>query len=286
VPGISTVTHVVSGATFRAEVYRPASMHRRRPAVVIDLHGLYSDGPTQAALSRFRQFADAPSGGFLVVSPTGQPGPLGGTGWEIDALDEPGRDDDRYLTELIDTVVSRHCADPRRVYLAGYSNGGLFAAEYACRHPGRIAAIATVAGFLHADDCADPTPVVAFHGTADPIVPFAAGGDSILVAEDTPVAVVELLGRGAGPQVAASAAAAGCSPEPKRTALAADVVRVRWRGCDDARHHELYEIDGGGHTWPGAEEQPDGDFVGRTTASIDATEIAWAFFQRHRATLA
>jgi polyhydroxybutyrate depolymerase len=42
----------------------------------------------------------------------------------------------------------------------------------------------------------------------------------------------------------------------------------------------LYTVRGGGHTWPGGSPLPEW-FVGRTTASIDATSLMWAFFSEH-----
>ena len=40
----------------------------------------------------------------------------------------------------------------------------------------------------------------------------------------------------------------------------------------------LYTIQGGGHTWPGS---IDVARLGRTTQSINATDLIWEFFQGH-----
>ena len=278
--------HTVLGHVYNAEIHRPSNgPDNLRLPVVIDLHGLYSDGPTQAALSRFGELADRTASeghGFIVVEPTGQPGPIdGAVGWEVAASDEPDRDDADYLTQLIDTLVAEHCADPLRTFLAGYSNGGIFASEYACTHPDRIAAIATVAGFDHQPGCNSIVPVIAFHGTEDPIVPWAAGGTSLLLDDDSPPALADALGRGVEPQFVESASAAGCDPIPERTTFAVDVTLISWTGCTDGSAHELYEVVGGGHTWPGAADQPDADLIGPTTLSIDATKTIWQFFREH-----
>jgi len=279
--------HTVTGHTYSANLHRPPAGPRnvRLPAV-IDLHGVYSDGPTQAALTRFADLADLVAGqdeGFLVIEPTGQPGPIdGATGWEFAALEEPDRDDAEYLTQLIETLVADHCTDASRVYLAGYSNGGFFAAEYACAHPDLIAAIATVAGFVHPQDCTLTVPALAFHGTGDPVVPWAAGGTSILVSDQSPPALAAQIARGGGPQFAESAVAAGCDATPDRAASTSDVIFTTWKGCAQGADHQLYEITGGGHTWPGAMEQPgDAELIGTTTSSIDATNIIWEFFKTH-----
>jgi len=277
------LSDTVAGHNYNAVLHRPSGGPQgERLAVVIDLHGVYSDGPSQAALSRFSELADqaaADGEGFLVVEPTGQVGPIdGATGWEVAALEEPDRDDAEYLTRLIDSLVARNCADASRVYLAGYSNGGFFAAEYSCAHPDKVAAIATVAGFDHSEGCIPTVPVIAFHGTEDPVVPWASGGTSILLTGQPLPALATALARGVKSQFAESAAAAGCDQTPGRRAVADDVTLRTWTGCDESADHQLYEIAAGGHTWPGAAEQPDADFLGPTTTSIDATATIWDFF--------
>jgi polyhydroxybutyrate depolymerase len=76
-----------------------------------------------------------------------------------------------------------------------------------------------------------------------------------------------------------------------------EVIRRTWPGCDDNTEVVLYLVEGGGHSWPGtpiagegADEAAAADpaigglasVAGVTTQDISATELAWAFFQRHR----
>ena len=58
--------------------------------------------------------------------------------------------------------------------------------------------------------------------------------------------------------------------------VATDVTRIDYDGC--SADVVFYKIAGGGHSWPGGPELPEW-FVGRTTHSIDATELMWSFFQ-------
>jgi len=44
----------------------------------------------------------------------------------------------------------------------------------------------------------------------------------------------------------------------------------------------LYEIKGGGHTWPGGWQYLPKSFVGKTCRDINACEIIWEFFSRHQ----
>jgi poly(3-hydroxybutyrate) depolymerase len=83
-------------------------------------------------------------------------------------------DDVGWLRALISNMLSRYPIDPHRVYLVGFSNGGMLAYRYACEHGDEIAGIGVVAGSLQAPDCDPPAPVtvVTVHGLADQHVPY------------------------------------------------------------------------------------------------------------------
>ena len=278
-PGLTTAAVALDGRTYPTEIYEPEGRAAVLAAAVIDLHGLDSSGSQQAALTRFRPVADRE--GFVVAEPSGPVGPLGVTGWEIAALDEPGRDDVGAIDRVIDVLVQDHCVDPDRIFVAGYSNGGFLAAELACRPGSRVAAILAVAGFHAPEPCERHVPTLVVHGTADPIVPLGPKGTSFLVDDTTPPAVRELLASSIEQEVATSASGAGCDDAPVSTELAADVTELRYERCAGGADHRLILVEGGGHTWPGAPPTPDAELLGPTTPNYDATEMGWAFFAAH-----
>lgn len=277
--GMTTLDVDADGQVYPTEVYRPADAGSAPVPAVIDLHGLDSNGPAQAALSGFRRLAD--SEGFVVAEPSGPVGPLGVTGWEIAALDEARRNDIGAMTRLIESLVDEHCVDPERVFVAGYSNGGFLAAELGCSPGVEVAAVAAIAGFHAPPECERNVPTLVMHGTADPIVPLGPNGTSLIVDDTTPEPVKELLSSSIEGEVAASAADAGCESAPTSSKLAPTITKLNYEGCSDAAAHELMLIDGGGHTWPGAAPTADADFVGPTTSELDATSTAWKFFVAH-----
>jgi polyhydroxybutyrate depolymerase len=57
------------------------------------------------------------------------------------------------------------------------------------------------------------------------------------------------------------------------------VTHFAWTGCAGATEVGLYRIDGGGHTWPGADPSK---AIGLTTQQVSATDQILAFFARHR----
>ena len=96
-------------------------------------------------------------------------------------------DDVEFLGELLDNLEDELCVDPARVFSTGMSNGAQMSSQLACRLPNRFAAVAPDAGVEFYDTCADgPVAVMAFHGTADPIVTYDGGGlNATTIAEGT-----------------------------------------------------------------------------------------------------
>ncbi|MDP9202359.1 MAG: alpha/beta hydrolase-fold protein [Gemmatimonadota bacterium] len=252
-------------------LYVPESYDRRRPTpLVISMHGAGLWGAAQRETSQWNELAD--SQGFIVVYPSG----IGGKGVRIWRA-EPGSGltkDVRFISELIDTLKASYNIDSARIYANGLSNGGGMSFILSCTLSDRIAAVGMVAAAqtLPWSWCTEhrAVPMIAFHGTADPEVPYN-GGSSWVSTRPFP----------STPRWAANWARRNrCGANPLDSAVAADVTRRTYTNCADNAAVVLYTVQGGGHTWPGGTPLPKW-FVGHTTHSIDATSLMWAFFGEH-----
>ncbi len=280
-----------AGNTYPVRLYLPgnsgpAGEADGRYPVVLDWHGLGSDGFQQALLSNYEAVAEAE--GFIAVHPTGGGGSGDGgpgglqTGWELSQFDVPGRDDVAMVEALIDRVVEDYCGDPDRIYSTGMSNGGFFTSRLICELADRIAAAVAVAGVTHPDGCAPsrPVPFMAFHGTADDIVPFD-GGSSRLAPSDAPPEIAEFFDQVMPQELAEFAADFGCDPEPDVIAVSDEVTAYDYQGCADQIPVRFVEIEDGGHTWPGAFLGAFmTDALGSTTTDVSATADGWNFMRR------
>jgi polyhydroxybutyrate depolymerase len=252
-------------------LYVPKSYDRTRPTpLVISMHGAGLWGAAQRETSQWNNLAD--KRGFIVVYPSG----IGGKGVRIWRA-EPGpglMKDVRFISELIDTLKASYNIDSTRIYANGLSNGGGMSFVLSCTLSDRIAAVGMVAAAqtLPWTWCTDAraVPMIAFHGTADPEVPYN-GGSSWVSPRPFP----------STPRWAANwARRNGCGDNPVESTVAADVTRRTYTNCADDAAVVLYTIQGGGHTWPGGTPLPKW-FVGPTTRSIDATSLMWSFFGEH-----
>jgi polyhydroxybutyrate depolymerase len=222
-------------------------------------HGAGSNKEQQLEYSEFGPVAMA--GGALLVLPDAHQSEKR---WSPIGPDGSGVDDLRFFDDLLGRIRADFCVDPDRVLVAGMSSGGFMAAAIGCQRSSRVSAVGAVTASLWVRQlCRDAQPVayVNFHGTNDTVVPFA-GGPSPFGLTTGPV---EETAQGWATQN-------GCDGSPVDRPVGTEVVHRTWSGCDAAT--SLYIVQGGGHTWPGAEESP----IGHTTQDVDASAIIWETF--------
>lgn len=231
--------------------------------LVLSFHGAALWPASQRKTSGWNEIADRE--GILVVYPAGHGVPRVWHGGPA----ARGRDV-RYVRALLDSLAREFNVDATRIYADGLSNGARMAMTLTCELPGRIAAVGLVAGAFDVpwSACPDTTPVpaVAFHGTDDALVPYRGGESWVAPAPFPPIEA----------WMARWAERNRCGGSRRET-VAADVVRTEWTEC--AAPVQLYSVEGGGHTWPGLDDPLPEFLAGRTTRSIDATEIIWRFFR-------
>jgi polyhydroxybutyrate depolymerase len=237
--------------------------------LVVGMHGVGSTSETFEASARFHDLAREER--FVVVTPQARGA---SRVWALDPSDQ----DVRFVEDLIDEVQAKLCIDEDRIYLTGFSMGGMMSTVLACVEPDRYAAIAPVAGLIQVDDCdtATPVPLLAMHGTAD---------DAVRYDGTFAPSVGFLAGREVGPPRTAIAASwaqrNGCDPEAVTTTIEPDVEHLTYT-CPPDGSVELYVVEDGGHTWPGSETTPAIDAqAGKTTQAIDGTRVIWDFFREH-----
>ncbi|HEY7439351.1 MAG TPA: hypothetical protein VIC35_08130 [Acidimicrobiia bacterium] len=242
------------------------------PAVaVLNLHGASSNMAQQAAYSQVP--ARAAQRGWVSVTPQG----LGRIPrWNIPPM--PGPDDVGFLGSILRRVERE--LEIEQWFGTGISNGAAMVTRLTSEWPGALRAVAPVAGInaAYQHPPSQPTPLIAFHGTDDRVVPYAGG--RLFGGRTGPVrerwearrgTVLEL--EGVESLVARFAVASGARPNPTITPIGTDVVRTVYTGA--VVRTELYTIRGGGHTWPGA---IDIRILGPTTHTIDATALMLDFF--------
>lgn len=151
-----------------------------------------------------------------------------------------GQQDLAFVDDVVAALESEFSIDRARVFAAGFSNGGGFAAFVGCQRPQEFTGVATVAGAFYqrvSEGCSEiPMKHVDFHGTADPVISYDGGERHTTVYDSTHDMLVE------------AAARNHCARE-EEIRHSDTVVEAAWDDCDAALAH--YRIEGGPHVWPG-----------------------------------
>jgi polyhydroxybutyrate depolymerase len=287
-PGQTTI-HIQSSGVARDYIrHVPTAYDGAKPMpLVVDVHGYEEGAAIQAAMSGFGPYGDR--NGFVTIEPDGL-GPV--PHWDTSL----GSKDLKFIGDALDNVEKTMCIDTTRVYATGLSQGAYMSSAIACEYADRFAAVAPVAGItaiIKGCKPARPVPVISFHGTSDPILSYAGGlgpGALNLPTPDGKGKLKDVKGikndtkaPSMPQQFAAWAKRNGCTMTLEQAKITSDVTQLRYP-CPRGAEVVFYRVTGGGHTWPGSAFSASpvvAQVTGKTTMTINATALIWAFFKAH-----
>jgi poly(hydroxyalkanoate) depolymerase family esterase len=144
-------------------VYAPSGLQPNSP-LLLSLHGMNQDIAYQQNQTKWELVAK--EYGFVVVYPGGI-----NNSWDI-----MGTSDIDFILAIIDEMYERYAIDRNRVYLSGFSMGGMMTYHAANYIADKIAAFAPVSGYLMGGpntNSSRPIPIIHTHGTSDDVVSFS-----------------------------------------------------------------------------------------------------------------
>ena len=144
-------------------VYAPSNLKENSP-LLISCHGMDQDPNYQQSNTHWEAVAD--TAGFVVVYPRG------GTG--MSTWDISGDKDTKWMTEIIAQMQKDYKIDTKRVYLSGFSMGGMFTYHSMSKIADKIAAFAPTSGtnVMGASRAQRPVPIIHPHGTTDDVLQY------------------------------------------------------------------------------------------------------------------
>lgn len=160
----------VNGTSRSYNVYAPKNLGENRPLLIF-CHG-YNQDANWIQNSEFKNDnvsmeAVCDTAKFVVVFPNG-----------IDkAWDTGGDRDINFIKAIIDKMVTQYKIDRNRVYLGGFSMGGMLTYHAMNKIPDLIAAFCPVSGYPMGGATANanvrPIPILHIHGTSDETCAFS-----------------------------------------------------------------------------------------------------------------
>jgi polyhydroxybutyrate depolymerase len=269
-------------------VHIPAGYDPDKPSpLVVVIHGAFDTAKGMEKYSGFSTLADREN--FVALYPNGM-GLFGflqhwNAGHCCGKAADDNWDDVDFIAASIEDVCARLKIDTRRIYMVGFSNGGMLAYRFAAEKGDILAAAAPMAASIggrpskdapewHIPKPAKPVAMMIVHGLADDDVPYEGGVSRHRGGTRTYWSV--------GESVKFWVANNGCGQRTADTYFNQGRVQLKsWKNCRQNADVTLLLIKGWGHVWPGpyftselAETDPLRDF--------DAANIIWSFFKSHR----
>ena len=281
VPSGSTTLSLHIGGHTRTVIVHIPTVYTGKTTVplVLNMHG---SGGTAAQQELFSGMdAEADAAGFIVAYPQGLIRSGQGFDWNIPGVPLLGgayppknaANDMQFLSLLVGVLQDRYCVNPSRVYATGFSGGARITSQLACEYSNIFAAVAPVSGLRRPTPC--PTirsvPIVAFHGTGDPVDPYNGHGQAYWTYS------VPQAERYWASQDECSTHAATSTPDP-------GVTLTTYSHCGGGAVVELYSITGEGHEWPDGPHLKKAitRALGPQSTAVNADAVMWAFFMAHK----
>ena len=168
----------VNGTNRSYNVYAPKDLGENRPLLILS-HAYSQDGNwmqnSEFKNENVSMEAVCDTAKFVVVFPNG-----------IDrAWDTSGDRDINFVKAIIEKMVTQYKIDRNRVYLGGFSMGGMFTYHAMNKIPDLIAAFAPVSGYPMGGATANanvrPIPILHIHGTDDGTCSFSGAKPALNV---------------------------------------------------------------------------------------------------------
>lgn len=258
----SRTCRIFAGQTRCWFTYTPEEDEQESVPLVLDLHGFSSCAAYRPEVTGWRELAADQN--FYVVWPQGTnnilyaPIPCWNAGYCCCEILFDNIPDDRLLNHIIERTIeeSEGRIDPKRVYIAGHSNGCFMSQTFAKEFPGVVAGVVCHSGVMIEDHPSEddpdwtPTTIVTVHGDEDLVVPYF----------NNPIH-----DHGAPENIDLWGQSNGCS---KKTVVPEGPYRTHtWTGCTGNKSTRLYQIIGAGHS-PYASD-----------GYVDATALAWEYIK-------
>jgi polyhydroxybutyrate depolymerase len=262
-----TKTMMHNGVTRSYIVYIPRIYTgTSKVPLFFNFHGFGMSAWDQMNYCNFRPAAD--TAGFILVHPQGTLF-YGVTHWNVGGWTlGSSADDVGFTSAMIDTLASLYSIDLKRVYCAGFSNGGFFSFELACRIGNKIAAIGSTGGSMTPETYANcnpahPTPVIQIHGTSDATVHY--NGETWSKPIDQVLSYWTNFNR-------TDRVPDQSNIPDSNTSDGSTVEHYVYNNGNKCTSVEHFKVISGGHTWPGS--------AGGANMDINASGVIWNFVSK------
>lgn len=244
-------------------MYLPANLKPGAPLLIFT-HGYNSKSRWKKDLNKV-----ADKEGFAVCYPDGYPDSKGKDGWNVGYPAQKGMkiDETKYFKDLKKEVCKRFNLSTENVFMTGMSNGGDLCYQLAFTAPGLFKGYASVAGLMFDEvylnnKMPQPVPFMEIHGNADKTSywegdPEGKGGWGCY--SSVPVAVGVMASANKCRYIETEEFPTLRDPNRK-------VIKKTYKGSPYGYDVEVYEIEGGPHSW--------------SDKDVPTAELVWGYLSK------
>ncbi|WP_130803446.1 alpha/beta hydrolase family esterase [Acinetobacter ihumii] len=250
------------------QIYEPASSSTiHNLPVVIALHG--GGGNASQMMKRWQTMAEQQD--FILIAPQGiganaRMGTWNAQGCCGEAMKKKVNDLE-FVQQILKDVSRNTPIDHNKIYMVGFSNGGMLAHQLAISMGSQLAAVAVVSGALFGNETAakSPVPILMIHGEQDSVVPFHGGM--------SPTHFVARAQKQSFQSVTYAMNYWKTNNQCQGNMLVQKTAMLRIeKGLNCKADVVLYDVTQGQHVWPTVDHHDEG---------FDATQVIWSFFRQY-----
>jgi polyhydroxybutyrate depolymerase len=248
-------------------------------SLVIAMHGGGGSAQQFEATNKLTEKANTAK--FIVVYPEGvqSTGLLKARSWNAggccDYAVAQNINDVKFISLLIDKLVSKYKINAKKVYATGHSNGGMLAYRLACELSNKITAIAPNSCTMVAPTCnpSRPVPILHMHSVLDTHVPYQGGIVNGIGTKGVYMPPIDSV-------MNVWSFKNTCTNTAQVVANDANYKLTKWTNCSGNVTIQYYLTKDGGHGWPGG--LPGGPNSDTPSTVINANNLLWDFFQQYK----
>lgn len=280
--GLSSYKIQYSGLNREFLLYIPSNIENRKNLpVIFNYHGYGSQAVQFFNQTDMVEIAD--NNQVVLVYPQGSKLPSGSTHWNAapqnssskSFINKSNADDIGFFKLILNEINHDNMIDLNRVYVIGYSNGGMFSHFLACNTENIVAAIGDVAGTMLKEtfeNCnpSSPISILKIHGTSDLVVGYNGYEEGEYKSVDEVLNFWKSHNKSNSDEILEKLASTSMFSEFNNTSVNVNFEKYTFESDLNNTQVVHYKMINGGHWWDYSSEK-----------NLKTSTLLWDFFSRH-----
>ncbi|MBL6604235.1 MAG: hypothetical protein ISQ43_03760 [Flavobacteriaceae bacterium] len=280
--GLSTNYIQYGGLNREYLLYIPPNLNNPKYLpVIFNFHGYGGQALQFFNQTDLTEISD--NNGVVLVYPQGSNLPDGGSHWNAapssssstSFVNKSSTDDIGFFKVLLEEINQDNIVDLKRVYVIGYSNGGMFSHFLACNTDNIIAAIGDIAGTMlnetfNSCNPSSPIPILKIHGTSDRVVSYNGYNEGEFKSVEEVLGFWKSNNKSNANDSLENLGSTSIYSEFYNTSVNVNFEKYTFDSDENSSEIVHYKIINGGHWWDYSSDK-----------HLKTSTLLWDFFSKH-----